>query len=174
MAALIIWWIATPAWSTIFLISLVSLLAFWIMNQQGSIFMGDLGSTFLGLWIGIMALTLQSQHPEPAIGGLCTQGLLIALAPLMFVWGDVSFTLCHRWWRGEILSQAHRDHLIHRLADAGYGHTRITLLYMAGTLYMGTTTLAYVWGHIHLGTFVISYLIPQTILAHRAFVERTH
>lgn len=170
MMAIIVWWVAMPQWSTLWLVCLASLLGFWVMNRGGSIFMGDLGSTFLGLWIGIVALTMQIQLPEFAVGGLCTQGFLVALAPLMFVWGDVSFTLLHRWRRGEVLSQAHRDHLIHRLADAGYGHTPVMFVYVLGTLYLGGVTLAYVWGYINLALFVACYLIPQTGLIYKAMM----
>lgn len=169
MMAIFIWAIATPALMPLWLVSLASLCAFWLFNRHGQIFMGDLGSTFLGLWMGIVALTMQQHHLESAIGGLCTQGLLVTLAPLMFVWGDVTITLCHRWWRGEVLSQAHREHIIHRLADAGYGHTRVTSLYMLSVLYMGSLTLLYCSNIMPITAYIPSYLIPQALLVYGAF-----
>lgn len=170
MMAIITWWLVTPALSAVWLVSLASILGYWIMNRQGSIFMGDVGSTFLGLWMAMLLLSLQTVHTEQAMGGLLTQGAVITLAPLMFVWGDVSFTLIHRWKRGETLSQAHRDHFIHRLADNGYSHNQVACLYMLGTLYMGFMTLMYVSGHLHLTAFITSYFIPQVWIARRALL----
>jgi UDP-N-acetylmuramyl pentapeptide phosphotransferase/UDP-N-acetylglucosamine-1-phosphate transferase len=120
-----------------------AVLGFFILNfPNGKIFMGDTGSTFLGLTLGFFALLAQSHYPasvhhETAI---FNKGFVFTLLPMAFLWFDVIFTLLRRIVRGEHLAQAHRDHMIHILFDKGYKHVFVTLLYASGTVLMGSLT----------------------------------
>ncbi|MEM7080580.1 MAG: glycosyltransferase family 4 protein [Pseudomonadota bacterium] len=84
------------------------------------IFMGDVGSSFLGLYIGACILIGWQQ------GSLPMMGSLILLAGF---WFDASYTLCVRIATGQRFFQAHRLHLYQQLARArGHRFTTLALL----------------------------------------------
>jgi len=83
------------------------------------IFMGDVGSTALGLIFGIGVL-------EVVRVGI---PLDLALLPVMPFVADATCTLVRRAWARERLSSPHRTHLYQRLAKAWNGHQPVTLLY---------------------------------------------
>jgi Fuc2NAc and GlcNAc transferase len=94
-------------------------LGFLVWNwSPAKMFMGDVGSGPLGVFF--------------AIGGaLAQQGASVALVflPLFPLFLDALLTLIIRFRRGEKLTDAHRSHLYQRLANGGYGHARVTLIY---------------------------------------------
>lgn len=94
-------------------------LGFLIWNwSPAKIFMGDVGSGPLGLFIVIGgALALQS---APAA---------LVFLPLFPLFLDALLTVLIRFRRGERLTDAHRSHLYQRLANGGYGHARVTSIY---------------------------------------------
>ncbi len=122
---------------------IAAIFGFFTFNfPHGKIFMGDTGSTFLGLTLGFFALMAQSHYPvstnhETAI---FNKGFVFTLLPMAFLWFDVIFTLLRRIIHGEHLAEAHRDHMIHILFDKGYKHAFVTLLYASGTVLMGYLT----------------------------------
>jgi UDP-N-acetylmuramyl pentapeptide phosphotransferase/UDP-N-acetylglucosamine-1-phosphate transferase len=88
------------------------------------IFMGDVGSTFLGLWLALVPLFFAGRVPEVA-GRAPTLGFLL-------VWPfvcDASFTFVRRALRRENVFAAHRTHLYQRLVIAGLSHRTVTLVY---------------------------------------------
>ena len=98
------------------------------------IFMGDVGSAFLGFSLAVLAV----------IGGLAHPGL--PLAGLLVVWPfvfDTTFTIVRRLRRGENIFAAHRSHLYQRVVIAGYSQRAVTLLY-AGLALLGVV-LALAW-----------------------------
>lgn len=86
------------------------------------LFLGDIGSGSLGLLFVLGGLMLMREGRV---------GLLSAFLPLYPVFLDAAFTLVRRAWRGERLTQAHRSHLYQRLANGGWGHARVSILYAA-------------------------------------------
>jgi UDP-N-acetylmuramyl pentapeptide phosphotransferase/UDP-N-acetylglucosamine-1-phosphate transferase len=86
------------------------------------IFMGDVGSTFLGFSFGAWALVAM----PGGSGGLPPLLWIVALFPFLF---DGTYTLLRRMLRGEPFYRAHRSHLYQRLVQAGWTHRRTTLLY---------------------------------------------
>ncbi len=85
------------------------------------IFLGDVGSGAIGaiaILIGIMALR----------AGFSFVPVFLPLYPLVL---DASVTLVRRWRRGEALTEPHRTHLYQRLANGGWGHAPVSLLYAA-------------------------------------------
>lgn len=101
----------------------VSSLGFLVHNwPPARIFMGDVGSAFLGYTFAFLCIAAAQGAPEMALCGL------------LLVWPfvlDTSYTLYLRWKRGENIFVAHRSHLYQRLVRAGYSHRRVTLLYAA-------------------------------------------
>jgi UDP-N-acetylmuramyl pentapeptide phosphotransferase/UDP-N-acetylglucosamine-1-phosphate transferase len=96
-----------------------SSLGFLIHNwSPASIFMGDVGSAFLGFTFAFIPLLLgQGQY---AIAGI------IIVYPFVF---DTLFTFLRRLRKRENVFAAHRSHLYQRLVISGYSHQSVTLLY---------------------------------------------
>jgi Fuc2NAc and GlcNAc transferase len=77
--------------------------------------MGDVGSGFLGLMLGFLALMLDQFDFLPLVGSL------ILLAGF---WFDASYTLCVRMITRQKFTQGHRSHLYQKLAaKTGHGWT---------------------------------------------------
>jgi UDP-N-acetylmuramyl pentapeptide phosphotransferase/UDP-N-acetylglucosamine-1-phosphate transferase len=100
-----------------------ALAGFLLWNwSPAQVFMGDVGSTFLGaLFAGLVLL-----QPDP----VRAVGLLLAAFPLL---GDAFFCVLRRLAAGERVFQAHRLHLYQRLQQAGWSHAHVTLLYAGAT-----------------------------------------
>lgn len=124
------------------LILVAALLGFLIWNwSPARLFMGDVGSTYLGaVMAGVLLFAWRSDEGAVA-------PLLLATFPLL---GDAASCLLRRWRAAEPLWQPHRLHLYQRLHQAGWSHRQVAGLY-AGT------TVALAW----LG--LISYRWPFSI-----------
>ena len=97
-------------------------LAFLGFNwAPAKIFMGDLGSGFLGFMLMALVLTLNSAGQLPFI---------VSLILLTGFWFDASYTLCVRIVSSQRFMSAHRSHLYQKIA-ARVGHERTTVLFVA-------------------------------------------
>jgi Fuc2NAc and GlcNAc transferase len=106
---------------SLFLLMAVSIMGFLLFNwQRASIFMGDVGSTFLGFFFGVMAL----YHYESS-ADIMIWWILLGL----FIF-DATMTLLRRIKNGEKLSQAHKKHAFQRLVQSGFSHQKVVLLGM--------------------------------------------
>lgn len=84
------------------------------------IFMGDVGSGFLGFLFG--ALTVRAFQIRP----------ILALSGALFVWPflfDSAITFLRRFAARENVFTAHRSHFYQRLIKAGASHRQVTLAY---------------------------------------------
>lgn len=114
-------------------------LGFLVLNRPpAKIFMGDCGSLFLGLTIGVVGIwvvlpTIGSGEAT-LIGGIRFDSVLAALVLTAALWVDPVVTLALRSSRGRSLSQAHRDHLYQRMIRRGVSHARVSLVYWAYAL----------------------------------------
>ncbi len=98
-----------------------SLLGFLVWNwSPAKVFMGDVGSTFLGAVFA--SLVLHASSWSEALG------LLLVATPLL---GDAFFCVSRRFFAGQRVFQAHRLHLFQRLHQAGWPHARVSSLYIA-------------------------------------------
>lgn len=100
-------------------------LGFLVHNlSQSKIFMGDVGSAFLGFTFAALPLIGRghaSKSPD-----------LLPIAAVLFVWFflfDSVITIGRRAIRGEKVWRGHREHLFQRLVRSGYPHRRVTILY---------------------------------------------
>lgn len=94
-------------------------LGFLLWNwPPAKIFMGDVGSGFLGYIFGVLIVTA-SRSDAAAIWWWLTLGGVFLV--------DATVTLLHRAARGERLHQAHRSHAYQRLARQWGSHRRVTI-----------------------------------------------
>lgn len=100
------------------------------------IFMGDVGSLFIGYVLAAFAtVTANSgERPVPFIA------VLLILSTFLY---DTIFTLIRRARRGEKLWEAHRTHLYQRLVIAGQSHRRVTLTYFGLSILLGAGGVLY-------------------------------
>lgn len=95
------------------------------------VFMGDVGSTFLGAMLA--GVVLQLREPREALG------LLLVALPLL---ADAAICVLRRWAAGQPVFEAHRLHLYQRLHQAGWSHRRVAGLYVAATVLLAVCDLA--------------------------------
>lgn len=87
------------------------------------IFMGDVGSAFLGYTFAVLPLmTAHVPHGDARLA------LVGALLLWIFVF-DTGFTFLRRASKGENVFAAHRSHLYQRLVISGCSHKHVTMLY---------------------------------------------
>lgn len=98
------------------------------------IFMGDVGSAFIGFILAVLPIIGGQRDPRFMIAGI------LLVWPFVF---DTSFTLARRMIRKENIFEAHRSHIYQRLVIAGYSHRFVTLVYMA--LAAAGTIIALLW-----------------------------
>lgn len=102
---------------------------FFVHNAPpAKLFMGDVGSTFLGFSFAAMTLLGVARPVHP----LALSPALFALAPFLL---DGSFTLLRRLSRGEKIWQAHRTHLYQRAVATGLQHHDVLVRYAAWTAF---------------------------------------
>ncbi len=99
--------------------------AFLIHNwQPARVFMGDVGSAFLGFTFAAIPFLAR-----PDAGGMAQ---LLPFAAILFVWFflvDSIVTFARRAFRLEKVWIAHREHLYQRLVTSGLSHAFVTILY---------------------------------------------
>lgn len=100
-----------------------ALLGFLLWNwSPARVFMGDVGST----WLGAVFAGLVLQRPTP----LAAFALLLVASPLL---ADALICVLRRLQAGQPVFQAHRLHLFQRLQRAGWPHRRVAGLYGVAT-----------------------------------------
>lgn len=108
-----------------------SLLGFLFLNWSPScIFMGDIGSTFLGaLYAG---LVLQSPNWST------TLSLLLVITPLL---ADSLSCILLRLYRRQCIFIPHRVHLYQRLNQAGFSHSFVSSIYIFATFLLSCSLI---------------------------------
>ena len=126
------------------------------------IFMGDVGSIFLGYTFAVLSVIAAQHNPALALSGL------LVLLPFVF---DTTFTLLRRLSHGENIFVAHRSHLYQRLLIVGYNHRVLSLLYII--LAVAGAALAQIFTMEVPGSSVlVVLLVPVMGLSLWAFVVR--
>lgn len=130
-----------PILLTVNLFIFVAVLSFLVYNwSPARIFMGDVGSVYLGFLFGIMPFLAGALSDELTVGMTIWIGALV-LWPFLF---DGTFTLFRRLRNGENLFEAHRTHLYQRLNIIGWSHSKISTLYLAFSLITTLIALFYI------------------------------
>jgi UDP-GlcNAc:undecaprenyl-phosphate/decaprenyl-phosphate GlcNAc-1-phosphate transferase len=143
-----------------------SILGFYIFNfPKARLFMGDIGSTFLGFTLILIALLNQSDTAHIRESTLLHKSFFYTLLPMMFLWFDVFFTLLSRIVSKRRVTEAYRDYLFHHLNDKGLTHAQVSLIYYGLTLLMGCLTyLTYHDIFPFLGVMVIYFILQLLFL----------
>jgi UDP-N-acetylmuramyl pentapeptide phosphotransferase/UDP-N-acetylglucosamine-1-phosphate transferase len=133
-----------------------ALLGFLAWNwSPAKVFMGDVGST----WIGAVFAGMVLQQPGP----LEAISLLLVGFPLL---GDALICVLRRLRAGQPVFQAHRLHLFQRLQRGGWPHASVSILYGSATVLLA---LARPLG----GAAALTPLIGAEILI-ALWMERNH
>lgn len=140
----------------------VSSLGFLMLNwQPAKIFMGDVGSAFLGYSFAVIPLLCLKRIESPVVEGIFPW---IAVTMVWFFVFDSGVTFIRRLVRGEKVWEAHRQHIYQQLVISGFSHAFITVIYgLASLLVVGALVLALNYSLVFDRT-VVSLVIIETIL----------
>ncbi|PIZ33550.1 MAG: hypothetical protein COY39_02345 [Alphaproteobacteria bacterium CG_4_10_14_0_8_um_filter_37_21] len=159
--------------SPVLLIFMPALLGFYIFNfPKARLFMGDTGSTCIGLLLAIISLKSQSYYGLDTNTALVHKGVIYALTPMMFVWFDVFFTLLRRLIEGRSIVSPWRDYLFHHLHDMGYSHIKISITYYVTVVIMSLLTYLCYQQYLPFLGCVFIYVCLQVIFV--VYILRQH
>ena len=132
-------------------------LGFLIHNwAPARIFMGDVGSTFLGFTFAVIPVIAAARDPKLAIAG--------ALLVWPFVL-DTLFTLIRRLSRKENVFAAHRSHLYQRLILTGVSHGVVSLIYSCFSLIGMMLALLYLkHGNVFFPFLIIGFVFVWFVM----------
>ncbi|HEX6033307.1 MAG TPA: glycosyltransferase family 4 protein [Anaerolineales bacterium] len=102
------------------------------------IFMGDVGSTFLGYSFAVLPLISSDQGGDALLLGTLLMWTIIM---------DAGVTFIGRLFKRENVFAPHRSHLYQRLVIAGYKHETVSALYIVLTLLAGQLSFEWSQGH---------------------------
>jgi UDP-GlcNAc:undecaprenyl-phosphate GlcNAc-1-phosphate transferase len=125
------------------------------------LFMGDVGSQFLGFMVAGFALR---HAADPGLAMI----LPFAVLPLL---ADVGVTLIRRWRRGERLTQPHRSHVYQGAHAGGMNASRVTLIYWGLAGWGATLGAVSPWVGGKLAVPITLALVIVPILAWMAMVR---
>ena len=138
--------------------SLVAVVAgFLVWNYpRARVFMGDVGSYFLGLLVAIFAIVAYHKYNVPIICWLVLYGTFLF---------DSGITLARRILMRQKFVQAHRSHAYQRLQEIGWSHKQILfavtfLNILLAIIALGISCFGKYWiegGGLALAILVISY-----------------
>lgn len=120
------------------------------------IFMGDVGSGYLGYVIAVLAIASARDQPTALLSWLILGGVFFC---------DATVTLMRRLVRGERVSQAHRSHAYQWLARRWHSHRRVTVAVMAvNVCWLLPCALYASWHPVFAGWTVLLALAPVFVL----------
>ena len=110
--------------------------------SPAKIFMGDVGSVFLGYSFAVLPLLVENKPVQPLMIGILIMWVFII---------DAGVTFIRRALRHEKLFSAHRSHLYQRLVIGGMKHATVSLIYgwltLLGVILALGWLYSYVWAH---------------------------
>jgi Fuc2NAc and GlcNAc transferase len=100
------------------------------------IFMGDVGSGFLGYTLVVLAISSEKLHAAPLFVWIVLLGVFLI---------DATATLIRRISRGERWYEAHRTHAYQYAVQAGFTHQQVTLAVLGLNLGLGMAGILMFW-----------------------------
>lgn len=133
-------------------------LGFLVWNwPKAKIFMGDAGSGFIGLWLGLLVLMAGQQAAVLLYCGLILFGVFLV---------DASYTLGMRFWSGQKWYEAHCTHTYQRAAKR-YGHLRVLLA--CWLINIGWLLPLSLWVFVHPRHALVAVAVAYLPLVYLAF-----
>ena len=159
---LLLGWLADqPAVGVLGLLVTASSLGFLLHNwPPARIFMGDVGSAFLGYTFAFLALLAAREDYRLGVAGV------LLVWPFVF---DTTVTFLRRLRKRENVFAAHRSHLYQRLVIAGWPHGYVTSLY-TGLALLGLVLAVLFVALPGPGDWLAVVLLPLAALALWIFV----
>lgn len=165
--AAIFMWVQNSDLTALCLLILAAVLGFLIWNwPPAKIFMGDVGSGFLGFVFAVLAIWSENGGAVPLLIWLLLFGVFIV---------DATITLIVRMARGEKLYEAHRSHVYQLAVQAGYSHKQVTLTILLINIMLGIVAAVafYYYNYLLLITIVMmAVLIGAHLLLGQVFHAR--
>jgi len=130
---------------------------------RARVFLGDVGSYFIGTWLAISVLiALVWKSPPEAVVG-----------PLVIYVADATFTLLNRIRQGKPWAESHHEHIYQQLIDRGWSHVSTSLTVLAfstacmllGLVSLTSSTSARVVADLAIPVVAIGYLAVPQVLA---------
>lgn len=131
-------------------------MGFLVWNwPQAKVFMGDVGSGFLGFLIAMIALLAELVYGIPA-------NLWILLFALF--WFDASITLCRRIYRKARITEGHRQHAYQRLVLSSMTTSKVLLGAMAINSGLLAITIFVYWHPEHFWGALFTVLLSLSLI----------
>ncbi|MEO1257479.1 MAG: MraY family glycosyltransferase [Bacteroidota bacterium] len=136
----------------------------WFNFGTAKIFMGDNGSTFIGIMLSFFAITFFQNHA--LAGGPIEWQPVIVLAILVVPIADMVKVVCSRMLRGESPFHGDRTHIHHLLLKRGFGPERICLLLYSWSIGIFLFSVSFLSQNIVIGTMVLALLsgVPYLVI----------
>jgi len=154
VGSLLFWLAGADHLALINLFLVASIIGFIIWNwPPAKIYMGDVGSTFLGFLVAAFALIGEKKYGLPALIWLILYGVFAF---------DATITLIRRMLAGEQWYKAHRAYFYHhRLLLLGWSHKQILLTVTGINTILGCLAL---YAFLHPGTLISCLSIALILL----------
>ncbi|MGE5579004.1 MAG: MraY family glycosyltransferase [Bacillota bacterium] len=111
----------------------LAVLGFLPMNwSPARIFMGDVGSGYLGFTLGTLIVASRRHGGPPAFAWLIILAVFLT---------DATLTLIRRLIQGEPLHEAHRSHVYQLAVQSGFSHRQVSISVVVLNLVLGTLCL---------------------------------
>lgn len=137
-------------------------LGFLMLNwQPAKIFMGDVGSSFLGYSFAVLPLLANKTASETVIASI------LPWIALFFVWFfvfDSFFTRFVRVFRVRRFWEPHREHIYQKLVINGISHAKAASLYGVLSLIVVMATAFVLKNSLNFGKIVFPIVVFETIL----------
>jgi UDP-N-acetylmuramyl pentapeptide phosphotransferase/UDP-N-acetylglucosamine-1-phosphate transferase len=134
------------------------------------IFMGDVGSGFLGFTVAGLPLLLAASPADVDRARLPVVAAALVW-PFLF---DAAFTFVRRLARGENVFEAHRSHLYQRLVITGASHAQVSALYSGWALISCALGLVWLWWWPGAGLVLLGWAVLSAVGMIAAVRTREH
>ena len=140
----------------------LSSFGFLLLNRQpAKIFMGDVGSAFLGYSFAVLPLFAIKRIDNPFWGAMLPW---IAVFLVWFFVFDSVFTFLKRLFRGEKVWRAHREHIYQKLVISGLSHSKVTGLYGSASVILVLVLVSSLKYSMSFEKTVFGIVIFETVL----------
>lgn len=133
ICGILLLWQQSSGFAAVSFLLAAAVLGFLIWNwPPAKIFMGDVGSAFLGYIFAVMAIWSENTGAVSLIIWIMLLGVFVI---------DATLTLIKRVARGEKWYEAHRSHVYQLAVQAGYSHKQVTISVLFLNLLLGIVAI---------------------------------